>query len=170
MRHCLLPLAAATLSIAVPGAAATRDRAMPSTAEAANRALIETAFARWAAGDGDIFDLLADDVSWHITGRDPAIATTYRSREALLAATSRPLRARLAGPLKPEVRRIWADGDDVLVHWDGSAPMADGSTYRNTYLWIMTVQGDRVAAVTAFLDNAAFKAALAKPLPPRKRD
>jgi hypothetical protein len=29
----------------------------------------------------------------------------------------------------------------------------------------MTVRGDRVTAVTAFLDNAAFKAALAKPLP-----
>lgn len=170
MRHCLIPLAAATLSIAVPGSAAPRDQAMPSTAEAANRAVIETAFARWAAGGYDIFDLLADDVTWHITGRDPAIATTYRSREALLVATSRPLRARLAGPLRPEVRRIWTDGDDVLVHWDGTAPMVDGSTYRNTYLWIMTVRGDRVVAVTAFLDNAAFKAALAKPLPRGTRD
>jgi uncharacterized protein len=138
--------------------------------QAANRAMIESAFARWAKGEADIFSLLADDATWHITGQDPAVATTYRSRQALLDATSQPLRARLAGPLTPVVRRIWTDGDDVIVHWDGSAPMADGSTYRNTYLWIMTVKGDGVVAVTAFLDNAAFSAALAKPVPPGRRD
>ncbi len=138
--------------------------------EPANRALIEQAFAQWARGEADVFDLLTDDVVWHITGQDPAVATTYRSREALLAGAARPLAARLTAPLTPTVRRIWSDGDDVLVHWDGSAPLADGSTYRNTYLWIMTVRGDRVTRVTAFLDNAAFKAALAKAPRPDARD
>ncbi|WP_442679218.1 nuclear transport factor 2 family protein [Sphingomonas sp. ASY06-1R] len=136
---------------------------MPTAVQAANRALIQDAFARWGTGQFDIFSLLSDDVVWHITGQDPDIAKTYRSRQALLDATSVPLKARLAGPLTPNVRRIWTDGDDVLVHWDGTAPFHDGSHYRNTYLWVMTVRGDRVVAVTAFLDNAAFKAALAKP-------
>lgn len=125
--------------------------------------MIADAFARWGAGQFDIFSLLSDDVVWHITGQDPAIAKTYRSRQALLDATSFPLKARLAGPLKPTIRRIWTDGDDVLVHWDGVAPFRDGSQYRNTYLWVMTVRSGQVVAVTAFLDNAAFKAALAKP-------
>lgn len=140
---------------------------MSTATETANRALIERAFAGWAAGELDIFGLLTDDATWRVTGQDPAIARTYRSRQALLDATSLPLRARLAGPLVPTVRRIWVDGDDVIVHWDGSAPLANGSTYRNTYLWIMTVRGERVIAVTAFLDNAAFKTALATPLPAR---
>lgn len=155
-------------AFAVPVAAAPRQDLVaapsrePASREPANRALIERAFAQWARGEADVFDLLTDDVVWHITGQDPAVATTYRSREALLAGAARPLAARLTAPLTPAVRRIWSDGDDVLVHWDGSAPLADGSTYRNTYLWIMTVRGDRVTRVTAFLDNAAFKAALAK--------
>lgn len=155
-----------------PVAAPSREPANrePVSREPANRALIERAFSQWARGEADVFDLLTDDVVWHITGQDPAVATTYRSREALLAGAARPLAARLTAPLTPTVRRIWADGDDVLVHWDGSAPLADGSTYRNTYLWIMTVRGDRVTAVTAFLDNAAFKAALAKAPRPDARD
>jgi ketosteroid isomerase-like protein len=136
---------------------------MPTAVQAANRALIQDAFARWGTGEFDIFSLLSDDVVWHITGQDPDIAKTYRSRQALLDATSVPLRARLAGPLKPDVRQIWTDGDEVLVHWNGTAPFRDGSQYRNTYLWVMTVRSGRVVAVTAFLDNAAFKAALAKP-------
>jgi len=166
MPATLAILAAAALSIAAPATAIAQEPvSMPTNLEATNRALIENAFARWNTGDFDIFSLLADDAVWHITGNDPEIAKTYRSRKALIEATSLPLRARLAGPLQPTVRGIWTDGDDVLVHWEGSAPLRDGSRYRNTYLWIMTVRGDRVTAVTAFLDNAAFKAALAKPLP-----
>ncbi|MGF7150277.1 hypothetical protein FHS96_003935 [Sphingomonas zeicaulis] len=164
MRSPLPHFAAAVLAITVPAAAAVQDSPMPINAETTNRALIEEAFSRWAKNQFDIFSLLAEDATWHIMGQDPDVATTYRSRQALLDATSLPLRARLAGPLKPTVRRVWADGDDVLVHWDGTAPLADGSTYRNSYLWIMTVRSGRVVAVTAFLDNAAFKAALAKPL------
>ncbi|WP_420136614.1 nuclear transport factor 2 family protein [Sphingomonas sp.] len=136
---------------------------MPTNVQTANRALIQDAFTRWGAGQFDIFNLLSDDAVWHITGQDPDIARTYPSRQALLDATSFPLKARLAGPLRPTVRKIWADGDDVLVHWDGVAAFRDGSEYRNTYLWVMTVRDSRVVAVTAFLDNAAFKAALAKP-------
>ncbi len=131
----------------------------------ANRAFIAEAFAKWASGEGDVFSLLADDVVWNITGNDPAVSQTHRSRQALLDAAALPLRERLAAPLKPEVKRIWADGDDVIVHWDGIAPFPDGTQYRNTYLWIMTVRDRQIVAVTAFLDIATFKAALARPKP-----
>jgi ketosteroid isomerase-like protein len=155
----LLPMAAP------PVAVGQEARPADTSKEARNRTLIADAFGRWSAGTGDVFSLLADDVVWHITGFDPAVAQTYRSRQALLDAAATPLRDRLSKPLKPTVRRIWADGDDVLVHWDGAAPFKDGSQYRNTYLWIMTVRGQRIVAVTAFLDNAAFAAALEKPAP-----
>lgn len=157
----LSALVLATLSpTAAVGQAA---RHTDSAKEARNRTLIAGAFDRWTAGTGDVFSLLAEDVVWHIAGFDPTVAQTYRSRQSLLDAAATPLRARLSKPLKPTVRKIWTDGDDVLVHWDGAAPFKDGSQYRNTYLWIMTVRDRRIVAVTAFLDNAAFAAALAKP-------
>lgn len=149
---------------AVP-ALAQETSAMIAAREQANRAFIADAFAKWEAGQSDVFSLLADDVVWHITGNDPAVAQTHRSRQALMDAAAVPLRDRLAEPLKPKVRRIWADGEDVIVHWDGTAPFHDGTLYRNSYLWIMTVRDRRIVAVTAFLDNATFKAALARPTP-----
>jgi ketosteroid isomerase-like protein len=161
---------AVALALAPPASATIQDKTVPATVETANRILIEDAFERWGQGQFDIFSLLAEDATWRIAGQDPEVAKTYPSRQALLDATSSPLRARLAAPLKPVVHRTWVDGDDVIVHWDGSAPLHDGSMYRNTYLWIMTVKGGRVVAVTAFLDNAAFKAALAKPLPAGTQD
>lgn len=136
---------------------------MSPSAEGQNRAFINAAFERWARGEGDFFALLADDAKWQIIGADPEIAKTYDGREALLTAAARPLAARLKTPLKPSVRKVWADGDDVLVHWDGSAELINGTSYRNSYLWILTVKDQRIVAVTAFLDVPTFKAALALP-------
>ena len=163
LKRCESAVLAATFlaSGAAATAVAQEARLTDTRREARNRTLITDAFTRWSAGTGDVFSLLADDVVWHITGLDPSVAQTYNSRQALLDAAASPLRARLGKPLKPSVRRVWADGDDVLVHWDGAAPFKDGSQYRNTYLWIMTVRGQKIVAVTAFLDNAAFAAALA---------
>lgn len=141
---------------------------MTTTATAErNRTFIRDAFDRWAKGEGDVFDLLAEDVTWHITGYDRVVSQTYRGREALLDGAARPLAARLVEPLKPTVRQIWADGDDVVVHWDGAATVYDGSPYRNTYLWILTIKGRQIVAVTAFLDISAFRAVIDKRAPAR---
>ncbi len=156
--------ATAALVVAWPLTSFAQAAGVPTASlQDSNKQFIRDAFDRWAQGRGDVFSLLADDVTWHITGFDADIAKTYSSREALMAGAARPLADRVTQPLKPEVRGIWADGDDVIVHWDGTAPLHDGTTYRNTDLWIMTVKDRRIVAVTAFLDNAAFKAALAKP-------
>jgi uncharacterized protein len=156
-------LLAGTLLLATQNFGRAQESARMSPAEGQNRAFITAAFERWARGEGDIFAVLADDAKWEIAGADPEVAKTYHGREALLAAAARPLAARLKTPLKPDVRKVWADGDDVLVHWDGSAELINGSFYRNSYLWIMTVKDQKIVAVTAFLDIPAFKAALALP-------
>ncbi|TCP31916.1 nuclear transport factor 2 family protein [Sphingomonas sp. BK235] len=157
----MIVLAAALVpAVALGGEARADERATR------NRALVAAAFERWAAGQGDVFALLADDATWRVMGSDPAIARTYHGREALLAATARPLAARLSGPLVPTVRRMWAESDDVLVEWSGSAPVHDGTRYANDYLWIMTLRDGRITAVTAYLDVAAFAAVLAKPARP----
>jgi ketosteroid isomerase-like protein len=147
-------LSAPLLAFLVPATAVAQDARLADTAkEASNRTLIADAFARWSAGTGNVFSLLADDVVWHITGLDPAVAQTYKSRQALLDAAASPLRSRLSKPLKPMMRRIWADGDDVLVHWDGAAPFRDGSQYRNTYLQqsvlISVIESARTRRLTA---------------------
>lgn len=138
---------------------------MTTSSEETNRAFIRDAFDKWAKGEGDVFSLLAEDAVWHIVGSDPTVAKTYRSREALLDGAARPLAARLTGPLRPTVRHIWADGDDVLVHWEGEGDVYDGSTYRNNYLWVLKLREQRIVEVTAFLDIPAFKAVIDKPAP-----
>ena len=66
----------------------------------------------------------------------------------------------LSSPIAPKVRDIRADGDTVLVHWEGTAKVKDGSTYRNEYLWIFKMKDGKVVAGTAFLDTQTYKAVL----------
>lgn len=132
----------------------------PVAAESRNREIVASAFDRWAAGGTGFFqEMLSPDVVWTIAGSGP-VAGTYRGREAFLARAAAPLARRLASPIKPVVRNIWADGDHVIVHWDGSATARDGEPYRNSYLWVFRMQGGKVAEATAFLDLAAYDAVI----------
>lgn len=121
-----------------------------------NRAFIAKAFDAWAAGGTGFFnDVLSPDVVWTIAGSSPH-AGTYRGREALVRRAVMPLTSRLATPIRPTVRQLWADGDHVIVHWDGTATAADGVAYRNSYVWILRMAQRRAVEVTAFLDMNAY--------------
>ena len=62
----------------------------------------------------------------------------------------------LATPIKPLVNNIWAEGDTVVVHWDGEATAADGKPYRNSYVWVFRMKNRRATEVIAFLDLVPY--------------
>jgi ketosteroid isomerase-like protein len=117
-----------------------------------NRSLVDAAFERWRDGTGNPFDLLADDAQWTIVGSSP-LAKTYRGRDRLLDELIRPFNARLAAPLRPDVRALHVDGDTVIVRFDAEATASDGSLYRNWYCWCMRFADHRVTEVVAYLDT-----------------
>lgn len=124
--------------------------------EQRNKATVQQSFDQWRNGTGSAFDLLAPDITWTITGTG-ATAGTYRSRQALLDQVVSPTSARLSTPIVPTVRGIWADGDMVIVLWDGEATARDGRAYRNTYTWYFRMKDDQVIEAIAFLDMSKFQ-------------
>lgn len=117
-----------------------------------NAALVAEAFEDWRAGTGNVFDLLAEDAVWTVAGDSP-VSGTYKTREALMTQAVLPIHARLATPITPQVNTIVAQGDDVVVFWDGVATARDGSPYENSYAWHLTLAGGEIIRVTAFLDT-----------------
>jgi ketosteroid isomerase-like protein len=131
-----------------------------------NRRIIEQAFEQWSRGGRTFFqDVLAPDVVWTIKGTSPA-AGTYRSRQDFLARAVKPFADRLASPVRPARTQVWADGDHVIVHWDGAGQAADGRPYHNSYVWIFRMAGQHATEVTAFLDLVPYDDVLERvPLP-----
>jgi ketosteroid isomerase-like protein len=55
-----------------------------------------------------------------------------------------------------KVRSIVADGDTVVVLWDGRGIANDGQPYENSYAWLMTMREGKVVDGTAFFDSISF--------------
>lgn len=122
--------------------------------EQRNKEIVRQYFDGWRSGTGNFFDLLAPEATWTITGTG-ATAGTYRKQE-LLDQVINPTSSRLSTPIVPTVRGIWADGDMVIVLWDGEAIAGDGRPYRNTYTWYFRMQDGKAIEAIAFLDMQEF--------------
>ena len=124
-------------------------------AESRNKAIVEASFKAWQDGTGSPFDLLDADATWTIVGRSVA-SRAYQGREAFMRDVIRPFNARMREPLKPLIRRIYTDGEAVIVLFDAKGTAHDGQPYVNTYAWFLEMKGGRIAAASAFFDSVAF--------------
>jgi ketosteroid isomerase-like protein len=130
---------------------ATRDLVR----EQANKDLVRAAFDAWAAGTGGPLEMLAEDATWTIVGNCP-VSRTYHSRQEFLDVVRHPFNARMSAPMRPTVRAVYADGDWVIVLFDGTATVRDGTTYSNTYTWYLRLQEDAIVEAIAFFDTITF--------------
>jgi uncharacterized protein len=128
---------------------ATQDAAQEN-----NKTLVQAGFDRWKSGTGSPFELLAEDAEWTIVGSSP-LSKTY-SRQQVLDEVIVPFNARMAKPLVPTVRGIYADGDMVIILFDGAGTAKDGRPYRNTYTWYFEFRGAKVVKAIAFFDTREF--------------
>ncbi len=114
---------------------------------AENKKLIQDAFTAWARGDGNaFFNLLAEDVHWTVIGSTP-VSRTYPSRAAFVEGAVKPLTAKLAGLIVPTVRDIIAEGDKVVLQWEGRSSGKNGAIYHQTYCWVMRMADGKVPSI-----------------------
>jgi len=125
------------------------------TTESRNKIAVEASFKAWSDGTGSPFDLLADKATWTIVGRSVA-SKTYTGREAFMRDVIGPFNARMREPLKPSIRRLYADGNAVIVFFDARGTARDGQPYVNTYAWFLEMRDGKVIAATAFFDSLEF--------------
>ncbi|WP_022962729.1 nuclear transport factor 2 family protein [Halopseudomonas pelagia] len=123
--------------------------------EDTNTALVQQAFENWQQGRGSVFDLLAEDAQWTVAGVSP-VSDTYNSKQALVEGAVEPIHARLQTAITPTVRHLIAQGNSVVVLWDGAATAMDGARYANSYAWHLVMRDGRITQVTAFLDTWAL--------------
>lgn len=141
-----------SLGIGVAGASANSVTAV----EARNKQHVTEAFDQWAAGSTTFFsDMLTPDVVWTIKGSGPS-AGEYRGVDAFVEQAVRPFVSRLSSPVRPVRKQIWADGDHVIIQWDGVGTARDGQAYRNSYAWIFHMRDGKAFEATAYLDLVPY--------------
>jgi ketosteroid isomerase-like protein len=123
--------------------------------EEANKATIARAFEEWAAGTGGPYALLADDAIWTIVGNSPA-SRRYDSRREFLDLVINPFNARMATPLVPTIRALFAEDDWVIALFDAAGTARDGKPYHNTYSWYLRLRDGQIVEAIAFFDTIEF--------------
>ena len=124
----------------------------------ANREAIRRAFEAWQQGTGAITDVFAPDMVWRIEGQSLA-SKEYNGKRQFIDEVLTPFGARFSSsdPFRPvETRSLHADGDTVIVLWDGRGIANDGQPYENSYAWVMKLHNGKVIDGTAFYDSISF--------------
>jgi len=97
-------------------------------------------------------------MTWKIEGHSAA-SKQYENKQQFIDEVLGPFGARFVSgePFRPhEIRSIHADGDTVIVLWDGRGVANDGIPYENSYAWFMTLKDGLVVDGTAFYDSISF--------------
>jgi ketosteroid isomerase-like protein len=123
-----------------------------------NRAAITAAFEVWRDDGVTITDLFAPEMTWRIEGRSAA-SRAYASKSEFMDQVLVPFGRRFsaADPFRPvRMRGVFADGDTVIVLWDGRGTTVENTPYENSYAWFMQMRGGKVIDGTAFYDSISF--------------
>jgi uncharacterized protein len=129
-----------------------------ATPTEANREIIRRAFDAWHQGTSAVTDVFAAGMVWRIEGHSAA-SKEYASKQQFIDEVLTPFGARFTAsePFRPvTIRAIYADGDTVIVIWDGRGITNDGQPYENSYAWIMRLADGKVVDGTAFYDSISF--------------
>jgi ketosteroid isomerase-like protein len=101
-----------------------------SNRSVADRQAIQRAFDAWRDGTGRITDVFAPGMVWRIEGHS-LVSKEYESRQQFIDEVLTPFGDRFStsDPLRPvTVRSVYADGDSVIVLWDGRGVATQVST------------------------------------------
>ncbi len=136
----------------------TESNGTESNRTESNREIVEAAFARWTAGAAYISDLFAPAMTWEIVGRSAA-SRKYTGAASFITDVLEPFgrRFRHDAPFRPvRIRSVLADGDTVVIVWDGVGTTVADTRYENTYAWFLRLEDGRIVDGVAFYDSIAF--------------
>jgi uncharacterized protein len=123
-----------------------------------NRRIIRETFEAWRSGSAPVTDVFAPDMTRRIEGHSVA-SKAYASKQQFVDEVLAPCGARFARGerFRPAtIRSIYADGDTVIVFWDGRGVANDGRPYENSYAWFLRLREGLVVDGIAFYDSISF--------------
>jgi ketosteroid isomerase-like protein len=109
---------------------------------------------------------------WRIEGHSIA-SREYASKHEYLEEFVKPFGARFLASerFRPtNIRSVHADGNIVIVLWDGRGIAIDGKPYENTYAFFMQIRDGKVVDMTALTDSISLNELLERVRPAAHSD
>jgi uncharacterized protein len=130
-------------------------------AEQRKKAILD-AFTAVGNGNGEpLMAILDDKVQWTIIG-NTRFSGTFNGKADVGARLLGPLSELLDGHLHITPENVMADGDYVIVQGHGHSKTKAGGTYNNVYCWVYRWSGDKIVALTEYLDTEVVTASFGR--------
>jgi hypothetical protein len=129
---------------------------------AQRKVAIQAGFKAIAEGNPEpLLGLLDEQVQWTIIGKTK-FSGLYNGKADVLARLLGPLGGLLDGHLHITVDNVFAEGDYLAVQGHGESKTVAGGTYNNTYCWVYRWRGDKIIALTEYLDTEVLTASFGR--------
>ena len=103
---------------------------------------------------GDIkaaFANMSDDVSWLIPGK--LSLSGLKKGKAAVLDFSRGAAKIFPKGLTTDIRRVYGDGDVVVLELTNKGKVANGRDYENDYCFVFEIEGGKIRRVREYLDT-----------------
>ncbi len=110
---------------------------------------------------GPMLNMMDDGVQWTTIG-NTRFSGLYDGKQELIERLFGALGEYIDGQLHITLDNMFGEGEFIAVQGRGESKTKAGGTYNNTYCWIYTWSGDKVVAVTEYLDTELVTASFGR--------
>jgi ketosteroid isomerase-like protein len=126
------------------------------------KAKVRAGFKALGEGDGEpLMSMFHDNVQWTIIG-NTKFSGTYNGMSDVAERLLGPIGELVDGHMHITVDNLLGDGDYVVCQGRGESKTLAGGTYNNTYCWVYQWSGDKVVALTEYLDTEVITASFGR--------
>ena len=124
---------------------------------ATNKELVTNFWSAFSKGDiKTAFASLSDEVSWLIPGNLPNLSGLRKGKAEILNF-ARGAAQMFPGGLKSELRRVYCDGDTVLIEMTNRGKLFNGRDYENEYCFVFEIEAGKIRRVREYVDTQKVK-------------
>ncbi len=118
-----------------------------------NKELVTNFWGAFSKGDiKTAFASLSDEVSWLIPGNLPNLSGLRKGKAEILNFARGAAKMFPSG-LKSELRRVYCDGDTVLIEMTNRGKLFNGRDYENEYCFVFEIEAGKIRRVREYVDT-----------------
>jgi ketosteroid isomerase-like protein len=122
-----------------------------------NKELVTNFWKAFSSGDiKTAFASMSDEVSWLIPGNLPNLSGLRKGKAEILNFARSAAQTFPTG-LKSELRRVYCDGDTVLIEMTNRGKLFNGRDYENEYCFVFEIEAGKIRRVREYVDTQKVK-------------
>ena len=98
---------------------------------------------------------MADEISWMVPGNLPV--SGLKKGKAAVAGFVKGVKQGFPEGLVPEMRKVHADGDTVIVELTNRGKTHNGKDYENEYCFVFEIEAGKIRRMREYVDTQRVK-------------